>query len=509
MKPANSNRKAPLRVLVALASYGTSNDRYLERVVQTYRSMPFDVDIVVVSNIQKNVGPGVECLVGLPDKNPWSLPFAHKKLFVERAHRYDLFVYSEDDILITEKNLEALLHTTAVLNEDEIAGFLRNEKGAGGAVNYPDVHGCFHWDPTSVRTRGQYVLAKFTNEHAAGYALTQAQLIKAIGSGGFDVPPHEGRYDLLCAAATDPYTQCGFTKLIPISHLDAFTVHHLSNKYVGQVGVSAPELNIQVTALLRLARDGAAAAPLLTAETKLWRGMYCKEYYEGVCDEVVAMIPPSARSVLSIGCGWGATEALLVRRGLQAAALPLDAVIGSSAAARGIEIIRGDFRAARAALGRRRFDCVMYLNVLHLVPDPAEVLSLFKDVSAAGTPIIIQSPNMRCIPAIWKHARGRPVARWTDYESAGAHFTTVPKIHDWCRRAGLVVEQDYGILHRRAGFLRAAPGGIAALSMSPKFICVTRRAEDYAKSPRQGAEALGSLGQVSDEGRRRGQGSLR
>ena len=227
-----------LRVLVAVASYGTSNDHYLLRLVEEYRTMPFDVDIVVLSNLNKQIAPDVEVLVGLPNKNPWSLPFAHKKLFVDRLERYDLFVYSEDDILITENNLRAFLAASAAFRQDELPGFLRIEYGTNGAVNYPDVDWYFHWDPTSIGTRGRYTVARFTNEHAACYVLKRDQLRQAIRSGGFLVKPHEWKYDLLCTAATDPYTQCGFTKLIPISHLDEFTVHHLSNKYVGKVGVS-------------------------------------------------------------------------------------------------------------------------------------------------------------------------------------------------------------------------------------------------------------------------------
>ncbi len=177
--PDENGRNAPLSALVALASYGTSNDRYLEELIREYRSMSFDIDLVVVSNIDKSA-LGVECHVGVPNKDPWSLPFAHKKLFAERADKYDLFIYSEDDMLITEKNLRAFLDVTAALQRDEIAGFLRIEKGANGEENYPDIHDNFHWDPTSVRSRGRYTLAHLTNEHAACYVLTQAQLRMAI-----------------------------------------------------------------------------------------------------------------------------------------------------------------------------------------------------------------------------------------------------------------------------------------------------------------------------------------
>ncbi len=463
-----------IRVLVALASYGAANDHYLDQLVRAYRVMSFDVDVVIVSNIEKPA-LGVECRVGLPNSNPWSLPFAHKALFLERAHDYDLFIYSEDDILITERHLLAFLDVTAVLRDDELAGFLRIEKSADGTISYPDVHSHFHWQPESVRSRGPYTLAHFTNEHAACYVLTQAQLKKAINSGGFLLDPHEEKYDLLCAAATDPYTQCGFTKLIPVSHIEDFTVHHLSNKYIDRMGISGTDMHRQLDVLLSMAHDGAPPDPLIDTETRLRRNAFSKNYYEPVHPQVIAMIPSSARRVLSIGCGWGATEIMLAQSGLQVSAVPLDPVIASNAAEHGVDIVQGGFRSARARLEGQRFDCVLYPNVLHLMRDPVGVLSLFRDVASPDAPIIIQSPNMRSIPTMWTSIRNRRADKAGDHDATGVHFTTAGRIREWCDNAGLTIERTVGILHRRAGMLRGVPSAMTGLSMAPDFVSVARR----------------------------------
>jgi SAM-dependent methyltransferase len=476
-----SKQNARPRVLVALASHGTSNDRYLLRVAQEYRGMSFDVDIVILSNLKKRVAPDIELLVGLPSRNPWSLPFAHKKLFADRIEEYDMFVYSEDDILITENNLRAFLKVTATLREEDLAGFLRIEKGANGAMNYPDVHANFHWDPASIRTRGAYTLAHFTNEHAACYVLTRNQLRKAIESGGFLVEPHEWKYDLICTAATDPYTQCGFTKLIPISHLADFTVHHLSNKYVGKVGVDETEFSAQVDAMLRLATSGCKPMPLLETETGFWRGMYSKDYYEPLSKEVISMIPRQARSVLSIGCGSGITEGWLAERGLRVVAVPLDPVICSSAAARGVEMVLGDFHTAKEKLQNERFDCILYLNVLHLARDPIKILSLFKDVLSIQSAVIIQSPHMLCASTIWRRmCNGPHFLDLGSYNRTRVRLTSPGRVRRWCHIAGLKVESAMGILHPRAEIIRnLAPGIVRKLTpdfiellMAPEFITV-------------------------------------
>lgn len=433
--------KTPCRILVALASYGTSNDRYLERLIHEYRSMPFEIDIVVVSNLDKSA-LGVQCRVGIPNKNPWSLPFAHKKLFAERADKYDLFIYSEDDILITEENLRAFMDVTAALQPDEIAGFLRIEEGAKGEQSYPDIHENFHWDPTSVRSRGRYILAHFTNEHAACYVLTRAQLGMAIRSGGFMVDPHEEKYDLLCTAATDPYTQCGLKKFIPVSHIDNFTVHHLSNKYVGRVGITAAELKEQTDALIRIADSCKKPRPLLNTETRLPRGIYSKDYYEPVSDDVISAIPLTARNVLSIGCGSGATEKTLVGRGLRVVAVPLDPVVSSGAAARGVEMIHGNIDEIEALTHGEKFDCILCLNVLHLAEDPAIALSRLKGCLHDNSTVIIQSPSMLSLRTIRQAFRDMHVLQpGKGYASTGVHFSTARHVRNWCATAGMKVDR--------------------------------------------------------------------
>ena len=182
--------------------------------------MSLEVDVVVLSDAPKEIGVGARVEVGLPSSNPWSLPFAHKPLFAQNVDEYDLFIYSEDDIEVTEGNIDAFLRWTPQLADDEIAGFLRYEVDASGARSLPDVHGRFHWDPESVRRRGAGVFAEFTNEHAAFYILTRQQLKRAIASGGFLRDPGKGKYDMLCSAATDPYTNCGFRKVLCVSEID-------------------------------------------------------------------------------------------------------------------------------------------------------------------------------------------------------------------------------------------------------------------------------------------------
>ena len=103
----------PIRVLVAIASFGTKNLPYLKQVIRQYQGMALDIDIVLNTEAYKAVDPAVEVIVGLPDKNPRSLVFAHREIFASRVDEYDAFIYTEDDIGVQEQHLRAFFALTA------------------------------------------------------------------------------------------------------------------------------------------------------------------------------------------------------------------------------------------------------------------------------------------------------------------------------------------------------------------------------------------------------------
>jgi 2-polyprenyl-3-methyl-5-hydroxy-6-metoxy-1,4-benzoquinol methylase len=395
-----------VRVLVVIASYGHKNMPFLRRILQHYQRMAMAVDIVVVSEGPKEVGSGVELIVGLPCRNPWSLPFAHKGVFARNVERYDLFVYTEDDIEVSEAQIGAFLRASAQMAPDEIPGYLRYETAKNGTKLLTDVRGTFHWRPESVRRRGEYVVAEFTNEHAGFYVLTQSHLKRAIASGGFLKKPYEGWYGLPETAATDPYTCCGFRKVICISVLEDFLIRHMSNLYASQLDVTLEAFKEQVGTLNQILDGLHPAATLWEFEAKSWHCWWQKGYYEKPDCELLAMVPGDSRTILSVGCGWGESEAKLKERGAVVTALPLDSVIGAVAAKRGIEVIYGAWKECLVALGERRFDCVLVTNLLHLVANPEEVLQECARFLRPGGSLVLSGPNFDRIPWLTKRILG-------------------------------------------------------------------------------------------------------
>ena len=142
-----------MNILVCIAYYGTENQEHVTRLIEAYNSSEHQVDIVVASEAPKNIlvdDPNAFVQrIGLPLPDPFTLPYVHKHLFRKRADDYDLFIYTEDDTLISDHNIEAFLWATELLDDDHIAGFLRTETTPEGIVRCSSVHSHFHWRPDS------------------------------------------------------------------------------------------------------------------------------------------------------------------------------------------------------------------------------------------------------------------------------------------------------------------------------------------------------------------------
>ncbi|MEI6673582.1 MAG: methyltransferase domain-containing protein [Verrucomicrobiota bacterium] len=427
---------------MAIANHGTKNQRFLDRLLAEYRSMKrYEVHIVVLSDIPKDLGPDVQVRVGLPIEDPWSLPFGHKELFASHMDEYDLFIYTEDDTLVTETNIEAFVEETRILPEQFIAGFMRYEIAPDGRKYYSSMHSHYHWDPRSVLRLGKSLFAYHTNEHAACFILTREQLRKGIDSGGFLLPPRKERYDMLVTAATDPYTRCGMTKLVCISRFDDFCLHHLPNVYCGKLGLEADIGKREIERLASIAEhaDVGVTRPLFDPFPLRDEDRWNKKYYEGRRDDVLQCVPRDARRVLSVGCGCGTTEAELARRGMEVVGIPLDSIICTTAENSGITVLPPDFDLAEKRLAGQRFDCILILDILQQLPGPATIIKrFFRFLRTDGT-MLISVPNwnyhgtirLRLTPRGRKTLEHRATARNT-----GVHRTTKGCMARWLRQSG-------------------------------------------------------------------------
>jgi SAM-dependent methyltransferase len=470
-----------MKVLAAIANHGTKNAAYLDTLLKEFRSMgKYDLDVVVHSDIPKNLGPDIEVVVGLPAKDPRSLPFAHKALFADRMGKYDLYVYSEDDILIKERNIDAFVEATHTLPDGYIAGFLRFERRENGRKYYPDFHNRFHWDPHSVQKIGEDIFAHHTNQHSACFILTQDQLEQAVDSGGFLSPPRKGRYDMLETAATDPYTQCGMKKLICISRMEDFLIHHLPNVYIDKLGLDEDLAEKEIEKLKSLLQADTVRGPLFDTGTLLESAQWEKKYYEPCREDILSLIPEGVRRVLSVGCSCGSTESELVKQGVEVVGIPMDCIVQATVEAKGVKAVSPDIDSAMDTLRGEGFDCILFPDVLQHFPDPVSVAGNFLALLRKRGTILVSAPNFH-YPAIvrekwmWKdllpNANGKHA-----FGRHKIHFTTRSTVDSWMKRCGLKAVRSSRHIEPGAKWFNRMTMGIMKSNLSRNVVVLYERA---------------------------------
>lgn len=435
MEPANSP-EGNMRVLIAIAHHGSKNRTYLQRMIETFRAMSFQVDIVILSDSHKFFPDDIEVLVGQPSEDPWSLPFAHRQLFLDRKDDYDLYVYSEDDTLIEQRHLEAVLELTDILPDDYLVGSLRYEVHPDGQESYSSVHSHYRWDPTSVFVRSGLTFARFSNDHAAWYAVTREQLARAIASGGFVVRPHSGRYDMLVSAATDVFTQCGFSRVICLDRIDDLLVHHMPNVYLGQLGVDGRSFRTQIEALFEIGRGEREALQLIDPETRIdssWNR--CSHMH--VPTSLAELVPRHASRILSVGATSGTVELAMRRMGHDVTTIPVDSVFAKVQRMQGLNVLQPTLRSLEDTSPVEFFDRILLLDLLPYLERPVSALRLLRTVLRHGGQLLATMPNHRRY--IWRQRlspgrSARPLPR--SFSLDGMHWTDYRVLRCWLNNAG-------------------------------------------------------------------------
>lgn len=465
-------------VLVAIVSYGTAQDHYLHRVVAEYRNLRLPVRVVVLTNQPKPV-EGAEVVVGLPTRDPYSLPFAHKKVLADHVNDHDLFIYSEDDVLITEKQIEAFLQAQAKLEENEIPGFIRSETSPDGAQFITSINHHFRWRPDSVVERGGELFADLSNQHSGCFMVTQKQLRKAIASRGFLVAPHAEKYGMLETAASDLYTQCGLRRRLALSRIQEFTVPHLPNKYYTRMGIPMEGLQEQVRVLGEIYRQQGWSGTLVEPESRMPGFGFSKNLYGPVDEQLVQELPASAKSVLSVGCGSGENEVWLARKGFKVCAVPIDAVFGGWLRKRGIRTVEGTLDQAIAALGAERFDLVLLPDVLQLVVNPVDWLLRLGGLLAPKGTLRASVPSTTELFAWIRDCRqGRRRSRVPSYDRNGVHPVSPSGLREWCRAASLTAVTIQPVVPDRRHAMRRWGLGVLDAALAERFILTAGRGNE-------------------------------
>ena len=123
---------------------------------------------------------------------------------------------------------------------------------------------------------------------------------------------------------------------------------------------------------------------------------YLEEINEGVLRQIPVSFSAPSPSVLDVGCGSGALSEAIKQKGYEVWGLEENEEAAGRASARIDRVMRlnlHDFEAVRSAVGERRFDYLVFSDVLEHVYDPFSVLREYLRLVKEGGRVVISVPN--------------------------------------------------------------------------------------------------------------------
>lgn len=168
-------------------------------------------------------------------------------------------------------------------------------------------------------------------------------------------------------------------------------------------------------------------------------------YADGVREDILRLVPHDGRVIGSIGCGKGATEAVLVGQGRE--------VHGVDVAPEAIAMARERLTSARLIapddqrpFGPASLDGLILADILEHVPRAWDALCVYAQAVRPGGWVVISVPNMRYVDALWQFiVHGDwPEDRVGIFDSTHLQVMTHRRLARWCRNANLEIVQWSG-----------------------------------------------------------------
>lgn len=232
-----------MKILVSLSSYGSKNLHLLNSVIDEYKLYKkYDVTVEV------------HCTVPLPrtdvnqiiHNNPPTTCLFHREDFIREQDKYDLYLFSEYDILIKESAIDTYLKYDNQLPIDYCMGFIRFEYGPDNTKYFIDwwlVPEYNYIESSSLVIQGvEYFTV--TNPHQACYLLTKDKLKYAIENSNFNLTSLDELGIESSSSTVFSNWSAGprgvIKKVYPKvkSDLENSLVHHTPNYHVDGVGVN-------------------------------------------------------------------------------------------------------------------------------------------------------------------------------------------------------------------------------------------------------------------------------
>jgi len=139
------------------------------------------------------------------------------------------------------------------------------------------------------------------------------------------------------------------------------------------------------------------------------------QYFRNVRDDIVSLVPGDANDILDIGCAAGMTGNKLKQKpGVYVAGVELDQRAAEEAKKVLDDVVEGNIETLELPFGEKRFDCILFADVLEHLVDPLGVLKKTRKFLNTNGTIIASIPNVQYLGLVNQLVEGY----WT-YQDEG------------------------------------------------------------------------------------------
>lgn len=180
-----------MKLLVSIPDFLGNQMQYLNTVIDEYKSFKkYDTTINVHTTVDI---PRNDVNIIKHEKSVGRLAYVHRSEFIEARNDYDLYIFTENDMLVKEEAVDTFLKYQSMLPETHCLGFIRYEQRPIDDPNDTNLYLFDVW-PNDVRghlvdrdieiNNNHYFTLK--NPFQSCFLLTRGQLNHVIDNCGFD-----------------------------------------------------------------------------------------------------------------------------------------------------------------------------------------------------------------------------------------------------------------------------------------------------------------------------------
>lgn len=224
-----------MKILVSITSYKKEKEEYLLKILSEYefisKKLSCSIDILLTTNYTCKIiykGNLHHVVTNFQELERWEYCWENKIRLIEMYHDYDYLIESDDDILISEKNITNYIKLKD-FNQNYIPGFIITEFDQKNVQYIQSMLFGSSIGKTFIEQKKKIFVPE--NIHSACSMVDRNRMYKLLSiNKNLTIPKFSDPYDMGCMSVSEIYFY--YKKIIDTNNFNDHLVNHLTSKYI-------------------------------------------------------------------------------------------------------------------------------------------------------------------------------------------------------------------------------------------------------------------------------------